>query len=283
MPIMMRMIRKNLCPALLLALLFALMACTAKQSVVADNNNSSTAIVNRANAQKQSLPCLTARVGVEISQGQKNISCSGTLRMKRDEVVQLSLSLLGFEVGRLECTPTEVLLIDRVNKQYIRAPYSEVDFLQAAGLDFYALQALLRAELFVPGSRNTEEQASRFKTSDAGNHTMLSLTDAPELDYTFLLQQTTATISRFEATPKTASDNRAFVCRYNNYTSLNNRPVPGQIDMEVKGLEAPLQLSLSLSRYNNNDNWELHTTPKSSYKQLTNTRQIIARLLQLSK
>jgi hypothetical protein len=44
------------------------------------------------------------------------------------------------EVARLEFTPQEVLLIDRVNKQYVRAKYEEVNFLKRNDISFQALQ-----------------------------------------------------------------------------------------------------------------------------------------------
>ncbi|MBR1889741.1 MAG: DUF4292 domain-containing protein [Alloprevotella sp.] len=267
---------------LILSLVF-LCACTSKQSVVSSDNEPANQWAHRVEQQKQTAECQTARVSVNLSQGQKNISCSGTLRMKRDDVVQLSLTFLGVEVGRLECTPTDVLLIDRINKQYIRAPYSDVDFLAAAGLDFYALQSLFRGELFVPGTKNTAQSLHRFHATEAGEHILLALTDAPELEYNFIVTKKNATISRFEATPKQANTSLGFVCRYGNIGTLDNKPVPQQLDMEVKGTSEPLQLSLSLSRLSTNANWETRTTPKASYKQLTNTRQIINRLLQLAQ
>ena len=66
---------------------------------------------------------------MDINLGQKDLSVNGTLRMKRNDVVQLSLTFLGMEVGRMEFTPSDVLIIDRFNKQYVRASYDEVSFL----------------------------------------------------------------------------------------------------------------------------------------------------------
>ena len=131
---------------------------------------------------------LTANLGVTLKFGSKEISCDGKLRMKRDDVVQLSLTLplLGTEVGRLECTPDEVLLVDRINRQYCRAKYSDVGFLAKAGLDFYSLQAVLWNEIFVPGETSPKNSLGRFRASASGGHVLLSLTDTPTLEYDFL-------------------------------------------------------------------------------------------------
>ena len=101
-------------------------------------------------------PCLTATAKVAISGKGKDFSASGQLRLKRDDVVRLSVRVLGMEVGLLEFTPSDVLIVDRFNKQYVRASYAEVPFLSQADLDFYALQALFWNEIFVPGQRKLD-------------------------------------------------------------------------------------------------------------------------------
>lgn len=93
-----------------------------------------------------------------MCRGRQNLSVGGTLKMKRDDVVQLSLTVLGIEVGRLEFTPKDVLIVDRVNKQYVRARYDQVAFLQTADLDFYAFSRCFgtssscQANASLPGS-----------------------------------------------------------------------------------------------------------------------------------
>ena len=44
------------------------------------------------------------------------------------------------EAARLEFTPNEVLLIDRINRQYVKAKYEDVPFLKKHNLNFQSLQ-----------------------------------------------------------------------------------------------------------------------------------------------
>lgn len=95
---------------------------------------------------------VTASTKVRLSGvGGKDLSVNGKLQMKRNDVIRLSLRFLGMEVGLMEFTPNDVLVVDRINKQFVRAKYGEVSFLRQAGLDFYALQSLFWNELFIPG------------------------------------------------------------------------------------------------------------------------------------
>ena len=53
--------------------------------------------------------CLSARASYALQAGSKDISLGGTLRMKKDDVIRLSMTFLGMEVVRMEFTPDKVL------------------------------------------------------------------------------------------------------------------------------------------------------------------------------
>ena len=93
----------------------------------------STELVSLANkvlANAQTSPSMTAKVKVRLQLDNKDVSLSGTLRMHKDDVIQLSLTaFLGFEVGRMEFLQDQVLIVDRFHRQYIKVPYEEVDLL----------------------------------------------------------------------------------------------------------------------------------------------------------
>jgi hypothetical protein len=105
---------------------------------------------------------LTAKTKMQIKYGSKDLSVSGNLKMKRDEAIQLSLRILGFEVGRVEFTPAGVLVLDRINSQYFRATYNDVSYLKASGLDFNALQSLFWNELFAPNDQSKKKKDGKI-------------------------------------------------------------------------------------------------------------------------
>jgi len=86
--------------------------------------------------------CVTARMNLMLSSGGKEITLGGMLRMKRDDVIQLTLVPFGIlEVGRIEMTPDYFMILDKMNKQYVKAAYSDVSFLRKAKVDFRTIQA----------------------------------------------------------------------------------------------------------------------------------------------
>lgn len=220
--------------------------------------------VKRVCANAQTEQTLTARIKMSLNAGGKDLSVNGTLRMKRDDVVQLSLTFLGFEVARMEFSPNDVLLIDRYNKRYVRAKYSDLKFLQQAGLDFHALQALFWAELFRPG-HNGIGNGSDFQMTSAGGNTLLSLTNTPQLKYTFSTQTDRAVIDKVSVQSKSAARSGKFEWQYADFTTLSNLPFPTSMKCAVTGLGKNFGFSLSLSRIGHETGWDGHTSISSKY------------------
>ena len=84
-----------------------------------------------------------SKVKFSVEVGAQKLTLTGNLKMKRDDCIRLQLMAFGFvEAGRIELTPDYVLIMDRINKQYLKAPYVQVDFMRNNGLNFNTMQAL---------------------------------------------------------------------------------------------------------------------------------------------
>ncbi len=272
---------------LALALLM-LAACGGTKSIVSNNSVASAqdaqmAYKKQVVANQQTAETLTARLGVNVNMGGKSVSCNGILRMKRDDVVQLCLTLplLGTEVARLECTPTEVLLLDRFNKQFIRGTYSDVKFLQQTGLDFYSFQSMLWDELFVPGERNIDDALPRFRTAQNGQHTSLILSDTPRLEYSFLTLTSKAVVDRVSIRSKNVGEKGELICSYSDFQDLSGKPFPSTIKLEMRDLGTNMTLKLNLSRIGHDNKWETRTSVPEKYRE-RQTKDIFSQLSKFS-
>ncbi|MBP3228754.1 MAG: DUF4292 domain-containing protein [Bacteroidaceae bacterium] len=263
---------------LLTATLLLTTACGTKRAALENGGSSAQAVAQTAEAATAAFvrsveannlttDALTAKLSMDLTVGSKNVGLTGSLKMKRDEVIQLSLVLLFVEVARIEFSPKEVLIIDRVHKQYVRAAYSDVSFLAQAGLDFHALQSLFWHELFVPGESAAKISASRFRLSSAGDHTLLSLTDAPKLNYEFLTVTKNHLIDRLNVEGKTTSDRGKFLWRYDNFAQVSGKPFPKKMSLSVSGVGKEIAADIELSSLGTDNKWNAHTTPSSSYRQ----------------
>ena len=101
------------------------------------------AYLQKVNDNAQHVRFITSKVKFSVEVGNRQMTLTGNLKMKRDDVIRLQLMAFGFvEAGRLEFTQDYVLIVDRINKQYLKVPYAQLEFFRTSGVDFYMLQAL---------------------------------------------------------------------------------------------------------------------------------------------
>ena len=83
-----------------------------------------------------------------------SLSVGGTMKMKTHERVQISLlmPILRTEVARIEVTPDEVLLVDRMNKRFVRATKAELKNVLSKNVEFSRLEKILM-DASLPGGK----------------------------------------------------------------------------------------------------------------------------------
>lgn len=229
-------------------------------------------------ATSPSVKAITAHAKVRLQAMDKDITLNGNLRMMRDDVIQLSVSMLGFEIGRMEFTKDEVLIVDRAHRRYVRVPYSEVDFLQSTSLDFSSLQAIFWHQLFAPGTQDVSTALSLFTKAESGGHTLLSLKSAPKLEYAFLTQTASQLIDRTTISPKSVTESGEFVCKYGAYTKLAGKQFPTSLELSFKGEGNTAKLSLQLSSLGTKTDWPTRTELSSKYTRM-DARNILKKIM----
>ncbi len=215
---------------------------------------------------------LTAKVKVTIQMGEKSISTSGMLRMKKNDVIQLSLvdPLLGIaEIGRMEFTRLHVLIIDRFNKQYIDVPYDEVSFLKRANIDFFTLQALFWNQVFEPGQPTVDASHFTF-TNNEGNTpknkgTVLMTYQDKLLNYMFQTLAPNGTLQR-TAISSNRDDSAQFAFDYAKFGKFEHSSFPREMTMSFVMGQRQASLHFSLSSLHNNSDWNARTPIPSKYK-----------------
>ncbi len=215
------------------------------------------------NSQAQNL---VAKVHVVIGMNNRELSTNGTLRMKKDDVIQLSLvdPVLGImELGKMEFTESRVLVVVRVKKMYVEVPYANVDFLKQANVDFHSLQSLFWNEVFEPGFYKPEAKSYVF-TRDAGNINM-GLTDNI-LAYRFVTDEKNAMLSKTEITGSKDTTYRLWF-DYDKFTQFEKKPFPQNITMSFTDGRRNISLRMELSNIKNSSGWETRTTVPDGYEQ----------------
>lgn len=211
----------------------------------------------------------TAKISLSLDwEGKGETKVSGTLRIKKGEVVQLSIApLLGIEVARAEISPDGILVIDRMNKRYVEVSFAEVKALVKADLDFHTLQALFLNELFLPGKGDlTARDASSFKVEPEAEGVWLNVKRAKHFGYHFLTEAPEALLKEsyigLNGTPY------GLRWKYDDFRALERKQFPVDMKLAFEGGKKSVKAALALSRLSTNGDWEARTEVSKKYKKV---------------
>lgn len=125
-------IRPYICLLWLMALLVGLAGC--KTSRQADSESKETGY-------------LSSKVTLTVPTKEAVFTVNGTMKLKDGERMQLSflMPILRSEVARIDITPDEVLLVDRMGRRYVQASRQELKGMLPKKATFHALEKLLHA------------------------------------------------------------------------------------------------------------------------------------------
>ena len=272
----------------LLVVPFLLGGCKSKKAVVEPVKPLTVEEVNQqqflqqVNDNAQYAKFLTSKVKFSVEVGVQKLTLTGNLKMKRDDVIRLQLMAFGFvEAGRIELTPEYVLIMDRINKQYMKATYGSIDFLRNSGLNFYTMQALFWNELFVPGQTKVLDASLNKMDADmTGENVIISLNDG-KMQYRWLATKDQAQIRMTNIIyADQFKGNTQLNWDYEDFHVLNRKPFPFEHNITFTVPEKEVKLGMTLNYVKHEDNWETRTDVSSSYREVT-VDEILRRFMAL--
>jgi len=260
----------------LIAIPLLLASCHSKKPVVnnvktgAPDSLEQTTFLQKVSGNVASTQYVTSKMKFTVEYGPQQVSLTGNLKMKRDDVIRLQLMAFGFvEAARIEFTRDYVLIMDRINKQYLKAPYAHVSFLRNSGINFYTLQALFWNELFVPGREGVDQAAlDRFAASLGDDEVVISLEDG-KMNYSWLANQNSGRITMANIAYRDPfKGNTQLNWDYKSFGTLASKSFPNQMDVTLTTPEKEIKLGIKLNYLGTESDWEPRTTVSDKYREV---------------
>lgn len=275
---------------ILIIMLAALSGCRkARKAAQLDSNFPSDAvptdvrIVDQANARRLQPSSVASKIGLTLTMGDKEASVSGSLRMKRDDVVQITLVALGLiEVGRLELTPDYFLVLDRMNHRYVKKAYDEVDFFRASGIDFFTFQSLFWNELFLFGDNGKAPSEADFKAAQQDDRILLLNNDSDRMLLTFVVGANDALVGHTRVADARNPAGKVMDWTYSDFEDFDGGTFPGKMQMEFNLTSKPINLSLTLNNLKPSDGWDTRTRLSDKYQEIP-LDLILTKIMQLAE
>lgn len=274
-----------------LVLPLTLTSCKSNRQAVKEGTTATTmsvdtlqkqAFLQKVNDNAQYARFITSKVRFTVEVGARQMTLTGNLKMKRDDVIRLQLMAFGFvEAGRLEFTKEYVLVMDRINKLFLKVPYAQVDFLRNSNIDFNVLQGLFWNELFQPRvSRPTDQQLKNYKTKIGNDDTVISMEDG-KLSYRWLADNTNARVKMANIMYLDKyRGNYQLNWDYEEFKANNRKYYPMDHKISFQTPEQEIKFEMVLNYMGAEEDWETRTEVSSKYRQVT-IEEILQRFMSL--
>ena len=220
---------------------------------------------------------IVADASFDIALGDKNLSCDGQLRMRRDEIIRLQvfIPILRTEIARIDFTPDRVLLVDRYHKEYVEADYSQVSFLADNGITFYSLQALFWNQLFAPGEKAMKRSTLKQFVADltsSDKEVPVTLTKG-QMTYRWDAEKPSGRIVKTTVAYESKTHGKSqLVWDYADFRAVGVKMFPAQQKFSfttgATGKSQKGSLGITLSTIKTTSDWDATTTLSSKYKKL---------------
>ena len=238
--------------------------------------------LHKVKENEQSTDFVTSKLKFSVEVGNQKVSLTGNLKMKRNDVIRLQLMAFGFvEAGRLEFTKDYVLVMDRINKLYMRAPYDYIDFLRQSGISFYTLQSLFWNELFLPGQIKVMEEDMKKFTATLGDEDVVIAYEHGRMGYSWLAEEKTGVIKMANILYKDPlNGNSQLNWDYLAFKPLAKKQFPTSMNITLTTPAKEVKLGVTLNYLNNESDWETRTKVSDKYREVT-VDEILRRFMAL--
>lgn len=218
-----------------LTTLVLLSACRSSKPAAGESDavTAASGVVARLNANRQEARGIRGKLSISLHVGNGSpLTASGSIKMKRDEIIQLSITALGLlELGRMELTPEYLFIQDRYHKRYIKASWRDIPSLQSAGVDFNTFQALFWNELFVPGQSGIPSEQD-FACSTKDKRARLQPREAPKTA-DLLFYTTEDQTQLFQSTLVARNGAVRFDGTCQSWNTLAGKPFPAALRLAI--------------------------------------------------
>lgn len=240
-----------------------------EQTIAAINNN------------RSGLNQVTGKMSLSLRYGDKSVGVSGNIKMKRNDVIQLSLQFLGMmEIGRVEMTQDYMLILNRHGKQYMKASYADIPYFKQNGISFYTFQSLFWNELFCLGG-NDKAPAAKMFTEENKNEKIVLSSESKQVALQFLVSVLSGALQQTTIAP--ANSPTTLQWNYNEWANVNNKTFPSNMTLKANYKSTAIEANFKLSRLRTDEKWtDTRTTfDEKKYQQIT-LQQALSMIANLS-
>ncbi|GHV15625.1 hypothetical protein FACS1894179_04250 [Bacteroidia bacterium] len=212
---------------------------------------------------------ITSKGSIELKSGSSSNKVPAVFKIIKDSVLQVSLRIpiIGGEALRMDMTPENIVIIDRIKKQYFSENFKDSEFLKQLDFNFYNLQALFTNKLFVPGKQEVEyNDYNNFVVNVANDLYMLQTKGKGSLSYNFAVDATDHIVSTLIYNEK---QNLSLQWSYMDFIKDNNLIYPTSMQAKIEVVKKRADINISYNKLEIDKDFSVDTSIPSKYAKVS--------------
>ena len=169
---------RRIFPLLLLAFMFS---CKSKQKLVAPETGTTTTsnetvsnIINNHYGLKRDFKTAYIKADVDYADPKQSLGLAADIRIKKDEIILVSIKMLGITMAKAMITPTQVRYYEKINGKFFEGDYKTLSNWLGTDLDFQKVQNLLVGQAMDDLNKGkysvvTEDNSPKLEEIGGGN------------------------------------------------------------------------------------------------------------------
>lgn len=264
----MKRTNKKTLSILLLSILLVAGGCKSKQLVQQSSpvrNESGIVLEKTLHMQPQFQTAQAERMTVSINIDGRKTSVNAALQLINDSAMHLSIMpLFGVELFRAELSTTETIVIDKMNRRYVRSQISELAHLTGLAIGYADLEAIVCGRLFALGNPLPNENDMKLTH---GTGTYILSFEKQGIEHSFTIDANDFRL--LETSLKMSSSGEGINILYDNYQLENGVKFPYHIKMQFHSEKFSTSCTFEVLRARFNEEIKLHETDLTRFKEIS--------------
>lgn len=214
---------------------------------------------------------LNIKFSADFEMNNKTNSFSGTMRIRKDSAVWMSISALGLEAFRAVITHDSVKMLNRLDNTYYAESFSFLNSLFNTNIDFDMLQALVTGNdfsLYQGDVFKASIDNKQYKLSTVGRGKLKKYISTTEDSLRLLMQDIWLDDVTFKINKvmlKEVKENRKIEVVYSDFTILDSMNIAKKMDFELTNVTKKIKLTINSGKISRTGPLEFPFTISSKY------------------
>ncbi len=208
-------------------LVLLIVSCKSKQKVIASEpaiNTTKTTISNIIKnhyAIKRDFKTAYIKANIDYADEKQSLSLSADIRIKKDEIILVSVKMIGITMAKAIITPTQVRYYEKIGGKFFEGDYKTLSNWLGTDLDFKRVQNMLLGE-----SIDDLSKGDYLLSMEEGSPKLEEVAKE-NFNKSYVFDINSFWLKRQEITQKTPE--RKMIVNYSNYKSYPESIIPGEL------------------------------------------------------